>query len=116
MALDRKTRSVIRQYKGHHLPAALERLYLPRRQGGRGLISLQWSWEREVVSTVMYLYRAEHLQEVVEQQQWLVDNNNRNCLLKCAKSVLNKYDLAGLLDEAAMGEGDKRSFLKGVRC
>ena len=27
---------------------------------------------------------------------------------------LNKYDLAGLLDEAAMGEVDKRSFLK--RC
>ena len=112
VALDRKTRSVIRQYKGHHLPAALERLYLPRRQGGRGLMSLQWSWEREVVSTVMYLYRAEHLQEVVEQQQWLVDNNNRHCLLKCAKSVLNKYDLAELLDEAAMGGGDKRSFLK----
>ena len=93
VALDRKTRSVIRQYKGHHLLAALERLYLPRRQGGKGLVSLQWSWEREVVSTMMYFYRAEHLQEVVEQQQWLVGNNNRNCLLKCAKSVLNKYDL-----------------------
>ena len=58
VALDRKTRSVIRQYKGNHLLAALERLYLPRRQGGRGLVSLQWSWEREVVSTWMYFYRA----------------------------------------------------------
>jgi len=36
--------------------ASLERLYLSWNSGGRGLVNLWDTWEREVVSSVLYLY------------------------------------------------------------
>lgn len=37
------------------MSASLERLYLPRKQGGRGLFGLKHMWEREMVATAVYL-------------------------------------------------------------
>ena len=53
--LDVLTRKVLRRYQSHHLNASPERLYLPRSQGGRGLMSCLQTWEREVVSLAAYL-------------------------------------------------------------
>ena len=53
--LDVLTWKVLRRYQSHHLNASPERLYLPRSQGGRGLMSCLLTWEREVVSLGAYL-------------------------------------------------------------
>ena len=72
MILDRDTRSVLRGFQSHHRNAALERVYLPRREGGRGLHRLSHVWEREVVSAALYLVRRadcdEHLRAVYQYQ------------------------------------------------
>ena len=54
LKLDRKTRKTMRQNKCHHRNASLQRLYLSRDEGGRGLQSVTMMWEREIVS-VTYL-------------------------------------------------------------
>lgn len=48
MILDKDTRSVLRSFQSQHWNAALERVYLPRCEGGRGLHQLFHVWEREV--------------------------------------------------------------------
>ena len=59
--LDWRTRNILVQNKCHHRGAAVERLYLPRSEGGRGLQSLLQTWEREVVSAMAYLlYRVKN--------------------------------------------------------
>ena len=39
--LDRTTRKIINMYKALHPRDSVERLYLPREKGGRGLISVE---------------------------------------------------------------------------
>lgn len=55
IALDRATRRVLRKLKAHRYSAAGERLYLPRAEGGRGLIAMEDMWEQEAVSVARVL-------------------------------------------------------------
>lgn len=40
-ALNRKVRTLLTKFRMHHIHSATERLYLPRRQGGRGLTDIE---------------------------------------------------------------------------
>jgi len=64
-SIDQKARKVINKYKGHHKCMAMERLYLPRSLGGRGIVSIENLWERKQVSVVRYHQRS--------NDQWLKD-------------------------------------------
>ncbi len=44
----------LRGTKSHHKCSAIERQYLPRKMGGRGLQNLEQMQEREVVSAALY--------------------------------------------------------------
>ena len=91
MILDRDTRSVLRGFQSHHRNAALERVYLPRREGGRGLHRLSHIWEREVVSLyVVYLFGGvsicvrkaesdEHLRGGGKDIERLIDGGCAHC-------------------------------------
>ncbi len=57
MHLDRRTRRIMRQNKCHHYGAAKERVHMPRNEGGRGVQSVAEVWEREVLSSAVYLER-----------------------------------------------------------
>ena len=56
--MDRKTRKLMRQNTAHHHSASLERLYLPRGEGGRGMTMIGFEWEREAVASTLYLARC----------------------------------------------------------
>ena len=43
----------MRGSKTHHTSAALERLYLPRAEGGRGLQGVELMWEREAIGAAV---------------------------------------------------------------
>lgn len=67
--LDRLTHRIMRRFKCHHLSASIERLYLSRVSGGRGLVNIRQAYEREVVDLELYLANAvrdELLQAVVK--------------------------------------------------
>ena len=101
--LDRKTRAVMRQYKSHHYGASVERVYLPRRGGGRGLQSLVHSWEREIISTSVYLVTSSdpHLRAVVKHQLWL-SGRNRYSNLQEAQRTLERLQVPLSLSESGV--------------
>lgn len=52
--LDRVIRTTLTRFRMHHPKAALERLYLPRKDGGRGLIHLESLYAEQVVELTGY--------------------------------------------------------------
>ncbi len=57
--LDKLTRRVMAKTGNHHVRAAVERVHLPRKRGGRGVTCIEHMWEREVVACVAYLAGSE---------------------------------------------------------
>ncbi|KAL1455720.1 hypothetical protein WDU94_009793 [Cyamophila willieti] len=46
--LNRKVRTTLTRYRSHHIHSATERLYLPRSEGGRGLIDLESMFAKQI--------------------------------------------------------------------
>ena len=90
--LDWRTRKVLVQNKCHHSGAAVERLYLPRSEGGRGLQNLLQIWEREVVSTASYLLHSDdpQVQGAVELQEEM-GAMGRCSFLDQARQIVEKH-------------------------
>ena len=57
--LDRRTRKPMTMHNVHHPKACVERLYLPRAKGGRGLISARDAVEEEVSGLRSYIDKVE---------------------------------------------------------
>ena len=65
----------MKQCGSHHANASVARLYIPRKARGRGLQSVQTTWEREVVSSGAYLMQSTdpQVQGVMKLQRELRD-------------------------------------------
>ncbi len=57
--LDRKTRKLLTIHGQHHPRADVDRLYVPRQQGGRGLMQLEAAHAVEVIQLMEYVDRKE---------------------------------------------------------
>jgi hypothetical protein len=55
--LDRKAKKLLTTHKQHHQNAAIDCLYVPRKQGGKRLIQLDEAYIVEVVKLMEYVYR-----------------------------------------------------------
>jgi len=55
--LDRKSRKLLTNHGQHHPKAEVDRLYVPRKQGGRGLMPLQEAYTVEIIKLVKYVDR-----------------------------------------------------------
>ena len=55
--LDRKTRKLLTIHGQHHQKADVDRLYVPRKQGGRGLMQLEAAHAVEITKLVEYVDR-----------------------------------------------------------
>jgi len=42
-------------YKMHHLKADIDRLYVKRKEGGRGLIKVEAAYKEEIINIAEYL-------------------------------------------------------------
>ena len=105
-ALDKTTRRIMSKYKCHQRGSAPERLYMPRKDGGRGLQDLEATWEKEVVSAALYLINSEDpVNRELMRQQLLLNKRGRQSLICQAQGILDYRDLplrlgeAGVLDE-----------------
>ena len=58
-AVDRKTRKLFTIYEGLHPKSTVGRLYIPRKDGDRGLITIEAYVELAVRGLVMYIYGKE---------------------------------------------------------
>ena len=57
--LDTKTRKFLTMYKMHHPKSDVDRLYLPRTEGGRGLVQLELSYKTTIIGFNKYLQETE---------------------------------------------------------
>ena len=53
--LDRKTRKLLTSSRMHHPKADVDRLYLPKSKGGRGMIQLEMSFKTTTIAMTTYL-------------------------------------------------------------
>ena len=49
--IDRKTRKMLIVYKMHHPKADIDRLYVKRKVGGRGLVQVEAAYKAEIINT-----------------------------------------------------------------
>ena len=99
--LDRLTRRILHRFKSHHHSASIERLYLSRMNGGRGLVNLYQAWEREVVASELYLVNSaenELLQAVVQHHLFLT-SRGKHSSLQTACTILRRYGVSTDLKE-----------------
>ena len=57
--IDRKTRKILNIHGQHHQKADIDRLYVPRKQGGRGLMQLEAANAVETTKLMEYVDRKE---------------------------------------------------------
>jgi len=85
--LDRKTRKLLTIRGQHHPQADVDRLYVPRKQGGRGLMQLEADHAVEITKLVEYVDRKEDpLIQVVRTHQ----HNTDSALLQTARCLKTK--------------------------
>ena len=73
--LDRKTRKLPTIHRQHHPKAHVDRLYVPRKQGGRSLMQSEAAYAVEITKLVEYVNRKEDpLMQVVRTHQHNADS------------------------------------------
>src|SRR5215469_2302043 len=53
--IERKTRKMLTVYKMHYPKADIDRLYVKRKEGGRGLVQAEAAYKSEIINTAEYL-------------------------------------------------------------
>ena len=82
--LDRKTRKLLTTHGQHHPKADVDRLYVPRKQVGRGLMQLEAAHAVEITKMMEYVDRKEEpLIQVVRTHQ----NNTDTAVLQTARCL-----------------------------
>ena len=82
--LDRKTRKLLTIHGQHHPKADVDHLYVPRKQGGRGLMQLEAAHEVEITKLMEYVDRKEDpLIKVVRTHQ----HNTNSAVLQTARCL-----------------------------
>ena len=59
--IDRKTRTLLKAYHVFHNKSNVEKLYLPRKDGGRGLLSIWKQFQKAIINIAYYLTKSELL-------------------------------------------------------
>ena len=66
--MDAKTRKLFTMFKMHHPKADVDRMYLPRKEGGRGLIQLECTYKTSIIGLDKYLANTkDHLLKQVHK-------------------------------------------------
>ena len=82
--LDRKTRKLLTIRRMHHPKADVNRMYLPRRIGGRGLTKLETAYKSTTIEMETYLRNADDallqlvLQHETKKKLYSIQKRQRN--------------------------------------
>jgi hypothetical protein len=86
--LDRKTRKILTIHGQHHPRADIDRLYVPRKEGGRGLMQVEGAYITETLSLMEYIESKEDpLIQIVRIRQ----HNTNSALLQTANTFNNFF-------------------------
>ena len=82
--LDTKTRKFLTTYKIHHPKSDVGRLYLPRTEGGRGLIQLELSYKSTTIGLDKYLQETQDI-----LLHFFKDHDDRKSLYSIRRQSMN---------------------------
>jgi hypothetical protein len=85
--LDRKTRKMLTIHGQHHPRADIDRLYVPRKEGGRGLMQVEGAYIAETLNLVEYV---ENKDDTLKQIVRTHHHNTKSALLQIANKF-KKY-------------------------
>ena len=89
--MDRKTRKLLTSQRMHHPKAGVDRLYLPRSNGGRGMIQLEMAYKTSTIAMSTYLSTTcDWTLKLVYQHQ---KNNKLHSIVKEARIYEKNLDL-----------------------
>ena len=77
--IDRKTRKMLTMYKMHHPKADIDRLYVKRKDGGRGLLQIEASYKTEIINIAEYIntnYKKDQFVNIVKSHESTQPNMN----------------------------------------
>jgi len=78
--IDRKTRKILTMYKMHHPKADIDRLYIKRKEGGRGLVQMEAAYKAEIINIAEYLNtnykKKDQFVNIVKSQESTQPNMN----------------------------------------
>jgi len=105
--LDRKTRKLLTIHGQHRPKADVDRLYVPRKQGGRGLMQLEAAHAVEITKLVGYVDRKEDLLiQVVKTHQ----HNTDSAVLQTARSLKTEVQKETRKMKDSIGEKTKERW------
>lgn len=89
--LDRKTRKVITTARSLHPNSSIQRLYLPRKLGGRGLKAIDDTYRKAVITTACRVFNTKDpLLRIAKQHE---QNGKGTFLFKAAQRAAEDYGL-----------------------
>jgi hypothetical protein len=65
LKIDRKTKKILTTYKMHYLKADTNRLYVKRKEGGRGLAQIEAAYKKVIINIAEYLHKKYKEDQVV---------------------------------------------------
>jgi len=84
----RKTRKMLTMYKMHQPKADIERLYVKRKEGGRGLVQIEAAYKAELINIAEYLntnYKEDQFVNTVKSHE--STQLNMNSIIKTAAKI-----------------------------
>ena len=110
--IDRDTRKILKKNKLLNIHSNNHRIYLPRKQGGRGLLSITDQYKKSIINMSIYLSKTEE-RLLLLVKKWTKDRKNKSILKKatiyCEEQNINYEELRNL-DKATRKINLKKSF------
>ena len=86
--IERKTRKMLTMYKMHHPKADIDRLYVKRKEGGRGLVQIEAAYKAEIINIAEYLntnYKQDQFVNIVKSHE--STQPKMNSIIKAAAKI-----------------------------
>jgi DNA-binding transcriptional regulator LsrR (DeoR family) len=86
--IDKKTRKILTMYKVHYPKADIDRLYVKRKEGGRGRVQVEVAYTAETTNIAEYLninYKVDQFVIIVKSHE--STQPNMNSIIKAAAKI-----------------------------
>jgi hypothetical protein len=103
--IDRKTRKMPTMYKMHHPKADIDRLYIKRKEGGRGLVQAEVVYKTEIINIAEYLntnYKGDQFVNIVKNHERT--KPNMSSILKLAAKFTEDLNQLNQKNDAQKNE------------
>ena len=82
---------MLTMYKMHHPKADIDRLYVKRKEGGRGLVQVEAAYKVEIINIAEYLntnYKEDQFVNIIKNHE--TTQPNMNSVLKLATKIIEE--------------------------